>query len=144
MIDISELRLNNIIQNQHGEFCKVWSLNVEIAGRQKDDRGLKIIGVRLLNDSGKGPVMSNAKGDKFKGVDLTEEIIIRCGACTSVSAIGSIFSFEYIPSLEIFYDTHDSIWSVTYGDTLLCEINELHQLQNLIFDLSKHELPFQL
>lgn len=141
MIDINELRLNNIIQNQHGELCKVWSLNVEIAGRQKDNKGFKIIGVRLLNDSGKGPVMSNAKGDRFEGVVITEEILLNCGVRIGKNG-NDITEFELNDYLFYRknggYELFASEWTI--GRTFFY----LHELQNIYFDLTKLEIPFKL
>lgn len=77
-------------------------------------------------------------------IPLTEDILMKCEFYVSTGTVGPIYTIDDIPALEILFDTHNEVWSVSYGDLLLAEINSLHQLQNLFFALTGEELNIEL
>ena len=133
MIDAKELRLGNwfydkvtkrycyIANIDHGGFVRVFFPNSDM-----DKDSLSTVSIRELQP-----------------IELIEVILIRCGVYVSTGTYGPIYSFDNIPPMEIYYDTNERVWVVTYSDALLCKPKYLHQLQNLYFALTGEELEFK-
>lgn len=105
----TELRLGNYIRNMYGEVIKV------------DLKVLKEV----------------SKGELFGVIELTEEILIKCGFVSS----GDYFVKDQVYIYNIGFMVQEFVYKYNYTSV---SIDYLHELQNLYFSLTKKELEVSL
>ena len=126
-MNIQELRIGNYIYDVHNRVSNIVT-----------------IGNGTIRLSSKNYHYDSFNTSDISPIPLTEDILLKCGAYVSTGTTGPLYTFDNIPALEIFYSETDQCYSCTYGDRLLAEINNLHQLQNLIYCITGEELNVEL
>ncbi len=131
MIQAKELRINNLVKVKISNDARIYTI-VNING---------LAGTVGLDGVRQGEVIST---EKIKPIQLTEEILLKCGFQEIYRSEFSI-RFELPSNQKIEYK-----WNCTFGWNLYCEtwcienINTLHQLQNAIYFLTGKELEVKL
>ncbi len=140
MIQANELRVNNYIIDQYGDIGKVVGINSD---KEYKHNGQLFVGTATLYyDNYKGSIGRWIQ--TLKPIKLTEEILLKCG-----------FNYkdgEYVRGLWKLAPDHPKEEVVGYGlfikrldwtRTNENSIKYLHQLQNLFFGITGHELEIK-
>lgn len=127
MIQANELRIGNYVLGQNKQITKVdgfFNENKAIYTDVEDER-VKFI-IHYLN--------------KCEGIELTEEILLKCGFEKEVSTV-----YINIGSIEIGTVANGKRFYIQISSqNITLEIKYLHQLQNLYWCLCEKELNIEL
>ncbi len=130
----SELRIGNYVYEDYGGIYEVININSE---------GFDFVDLRKPTFNGIGRYDINS----IKPIELTEEILLKCGFNTTFEKITEIQINE---NEVLYYDSLEKCMSlyipIQYEDTSLVfnHCKYLHQLQNLYFALTNNELTINL
>lgn len=135
MIDVKELRIGNLVICKN-EICRINMIN----------RGDVVEVSTIDSDSVKECLACEIMSDRLYPITLTEELILKCGFEELYSdSKGYVYDINGVKFLRCYFDT-PSFFIETDEDNKLFDkpIDNLHQLQNLYFDLTGKELEVTL
>lgn len=159
MIDIRELRINNLVLKENpnvkqNEICKVFNINhedncisLERLGKSIDKVGtiMKI----CINKQDRyifpaNPVDINC----VEGITITKYILLRCGFKQCRKAIDQLCSDLYRLNIAecnvVLEAVGGTVMVLSNGNCSCSNITTFHHLQNLYFDLTGQELEVNL
>lgn len=139
MIDINELRINDVIFNKEDKVnCSVCIIDAHIG-----------VNTVYVYDSQSEDEYSYPK-DYYDPILITEELLLKLGFIKEEDSISHDFEFKkwidgYPITVNDLSNTKDRDYSVhidnrDYETILGADIQYLHQLQNAIYFATKHEL----
>lgn len=83
----------------------------------------------------------HTKPERIKPIPLTEEILLKCGFENDVKNLYSLIKND---EFYIKYNVHNNGFYLCINGFYIIRVNNLHQLQNLYFALTREELEINL